>query len=106
MVPRFVWQKRLWYEIWQLIHIAGYGVINVPTQSGTFDLEVMCWRPLGSTMDQISEMFIGGYTQVKNESLIWSGENRKKLKTIGVGKVQVHINVLLRNFAKYQVATE
>lgn len=89
----------------------------MPTQSGTFDLEVMCWRPLGSTMDQISgnlslffsffvELFIGGYTQVKNESLIWSGENRKKLKTIGVGKIQVHLNVLLRNFAKYQVCTE
>lgn len=32
----------------------GYGVKNIPTQSGIFDIEVPCWRPTGSIWDKIS----------------------------------------------------
>jgi len=73
--------------------------------SGSFDLEVPCWRPLGSITDRISEAIIGGQSQVKNESLVWSGEDRKKLTTISVGKIHVHLDILLRNFSKFQVQT-
>jgi B9 domain-containing protein 2 len=84
---------------------AGYGVVNIPTQSGTFDLQCEIWKPLGSTTDRLIESLLGGSSQLKDDSLVWSGEDRRKLTTVTVGRVHLHLNVLLRNFSKYGVQT-
>jgi B9 domain-containing protein 2 len=84
---------------------AGYGVVNIPTQSGMFDLVCEIWRPVGTLLDRITEMLMGGTYQLKDDSILWSGEDRKKLTTITVGRVHLHLNILLRNFSKYGVQT-
>jgi hypothetical protein len=84
---------------------AGYGLVNIPTQSGTFDIECAIWKPLGPLKDRISEMLIGGSSQVKNDAIVWNGEDRRKLTTISVGVVHLHLNILLRSFSKYNVQT-
>jgi B9 domain-containing protein 2 len=85
--------------------IVGYGVANIPSQSGTFDIECAIWKPLGTLKERISEMLIGGAAQVKDETIVWNGEDRRKLTTISVGVVHLHLNILLRSFGKYNVQT-
>ncbi|KAL9644433.1 hypothetical protein ABK040_013661 [Willaertia magna] len=101
--PKLIFQ--VWYQDgYGRNDFVGYGVLNIPTESGYFDLEVVTWRPLGSFKDQINEMIIGGRMQVKDLSIIHNGEDRRKLTTISTGKIHVRLNVLLRNFKKYGVS--
>lgn len=51
------------------------------------------------------EFIMGGNLQLKDESIIWSGDDRKSIRTFGVGTVHLHLNVLLRNFSKFGVQT-
>ena len=102
--PKIVLQ--VWYQDeYSRNDFAGYGIVNIPTQSGTFDLQCEIWRPVGSIKDRIMEMFLGGTSQLKDESIVWSGEDRRKLTTMTVGTVHLHLNILLRNFSKYGVQT-
>ncbi len=78
----------------------------MPSQSGTFDLQCYCWRPVtNNRLQQFSESIIGGHFQLKDLSLISNNEERRKLKTASAGVVHVQISVILRNFVTYGVIT-
>lgn len=81
---------------------AGYSVVQIPTATGSYDLEVHCWRPVGKLLEQIKEGLIGGYMQVKDKSLIYNGEDRFKLTTVSVGKLHLKLNIL-ENFNKFGI---
>lgn len=96
---------QVWFQdSWGRNDFAGYGLLNIPAASGTFDLEVGCWKPVGGLMEKVSEAFLGGSMQVKDESIIWNGEDRRQLKTIGQGTIHLRVSVLLRHFAKFGVS--
>ena len=67
--------------------------------------EITCptWRPAGTFRESISQMFLGGSAQLRNPDLIYSGADRYHLRTQAMGKVHLHLGVILRNFDKYGI---
>lgn len=81
----------------------GYGMVHLPSTCGSFDLKIQTWKPVGSSQERISEAILGGAMQLKDDSLVWNGQDRTQLRTVGSGVVQIHVNVLMKNFAKHGV---
>eukprot|EP01135_Chromosphaera_perkinsii_P002039 Nk52_evm86s215 gene=Nk52_evmTU86s215 len=101
------WPK-LHFEVWhQDSHgrneLAGYGFVNVPTSPGTYDLDVATWKPAGSIGEQITSYFVGGGPRLQNKELIYSNNDRYRLRTVAAGKVHVQLGVIVRNFEKHGV---
>jgi len=102
--PKIVMQ--VWYQdAYGRSDFVGYGILNIPTQSGSFNLECNVWRPMGTMKEQVVEMIVGGRMQVKDLSIVHNGEDRRKLTTISCGTVHMRLDLLLRNFKKYGVTT-
>eukprot|EP00741_Cyanophora_paradoxa_P008346 tig00001299_g8073.t1 len=101
------WPKirfQVWSEdIFGRNDLAGYGFCHLPASPGVFDLEVPCWRPVGSWSERFSAFFIGGNPQLKHEEYVTSGSDRFRLKTIATGTVHLKIGVLTKNFEKFGV---
>ncbi|CAM4667952.1 unnamed protein product [Leuciscus chuanchicus] len=81
----------------------GYGYIHVPSSPGQHRLQCATWRPLGSWQDQLAEMFVGGGPQLRSPDLIYSGADRYRLHTVGMGTVELELCVILRHFDRYGV---
>lgn len=81
----------------------GYGYIHVPSSPGQHRLQCVTWRPLGSWQDQLSEMFVGGGPQLRSPDLIYSGADRYRLHTVGMGTVELELCIILRHFDRYGV---
>ncbi|EFC48927.1 hypothetical protein NAEGRDRAFT_30379 [Naegleria gruberi] len=102
--PKIVIQ--VWYnDNYGRNDFVAYGVLNIPSQGGYFELECPTWRPVGNLKDRIGDLVVGGRMQVKDLSIVHNGEDRRKLTTISCGTVYIKLNVLLRNFKKYGVST-
>ena len=60
---------------------------------------------MGSVKDQVTSYFVGGSLQLKNPDLFNSNSTDElyRLKTVSMGKINLRLNVILRNFDKYGV---
>ncbi|CAH1263683.1 B9D2 [Branchiostoma lanceolatum] len=101
------WPK-LHFQVWHQDsygrnELYGYGFCHVPTSPGMHSLECVTWRPAGSLREQISQYFIGGGPQLKNPDVVYTGADRYKLTTVTMGKVQLQLGIILRNFDKYGI---
>jgi B9 domain-containing protein 2 len=58
---------------------------------------------MGSVKDRITSYFVGGGLQLKNPDLFNSSsvDELFRLKTLSMGKVNLRLNIILRNFEKY-----
>lgn len=83
------------------IQLFGYGYLNIPTTPGFFELECFIWRPIGSLKERITQYFLGGSPQLKYPDLVYSVNERYKLRTETMGVVKFEIGVILRNFDKF-----
>lgn len=81
----------------------GYGYIHIPSSPGQHRLQCATWRPLGTWQDQLAEMFVGGGPQLRSPDLIYSGADRYRLHTVGMGTVELELCVILRHFDRYGV---
>ncbi|XP_014666947.1 PREDICTED: B9 domain-containing protein 2-like [Priapulus caudatus] len=98
--PKFHFQ--VWHQdTFGRNELYGYGFCHVPTSPGIHELECATWRPVGSLREQISQYFLGGGLQLRNPDLVYSGVDRYKLHTQAMGKVQLHLGLVFRNFDKY-----
>ncbi|XP_016332772.1 B9 domain-containing protein 2-like isoform X1 [Sinocyclocheilus anshuiensis] len=99
---------RLHLQVWHQdsfgrCQLYGYGYIHVPSSPGQHHLQCVTWRPLGSWQDQLAEMFVGGGPQLRSPDLIYSGADRYRLHTVGMGTVELELCVILRHFDRYGV---
>uniref|UniRef100_H2Z3A6 B9 domain-containing protein 2 n=1 Tax=Ciona savignyi TaxID=51511 RepID=H2Z3A6_CIOSA len=99
---------RLHLQVWyQDIHgrneLYGYGFVHVPSSPGCHTIECVTWKPNGTFQEELMQYFVGGCPQLKNPDLVYAGADRYKLHTTAMGKVQIRLNVILRNFDKYGV---
>ncbi|KAI8916112.1 ciliary basal body-associated, B9 protein-domain-containing protein [Gorgonomyces haynaldii] len=78
----------------------GYGFVHIPTTPGLHELEIATWRPIGNLKEQLWTYFLGVTPQLKSLDLIYNPLDRFRLVTCAMGKVQVEISIVLRNFAK------
>jgi B9 domain-containing protein 2 len=101
------WPKlhvQVWHEDFYGRHeIYGYGVCHVPTTPGMHEIECVCWKPVGSFLDQMKSFFLGGGPELLSVDLIHSSEKRQRLRTESTGNVCIKIGVILRNFDKFGV---
>ncbi|KAK2152243.1 hypothetical protein LSH36_334g03044 [Paralvinella palmiformis] len=101
------WPK-IYFQVWHQDtfgrnELYGYGHCHVPTSPGMHKIDCVTWRPSGNLQEQIMQNFVGGGPQLKSADLIYSGADRFHLKTTAMGKVHMHLGVILRNFDKYGV---
>ena len=90
---------RLLLEVWKVDsygrhNLYGYGTLAIPMSSGDYDLEVGCWRPMGTWYDR----FIGANSELQYPGVMASPLSRYGLKTFSTCITKVEINVIGRNF--------
>ena len=83
--------------------LIAYGFTHVPTSPGVHNHEVVTWRPSGSIRDTISQFYVGGGNQLRNPDVTLSSTDRYRLTTTAMGKIQVNLGVILRNFDKFGI---
>lgn len=103
------WPK-LVLEVWhrdQLdrCSLISYGVVNIPSQPGYSKLTCKTWRPIGSIVDRLVNLFSGETLQLADESFIHSHEHRLNLQTESMGNVELQLNIILKDFDKFGVET-
>eukprot|EP00049_Salpingoeca_infusionum_P019676 m.362831 g.362831 ORF g.362831 m.362831 type:complete len:177 (+) comp20978_c0_seq1:107-637(+) len=84
--------------------LAGYGYVDVPSVPGEHELECVCWKPSGASfLDSLSSSLVGGGRQLRSDALVYTQDDRFKLKTVSVGKVHMRLSIIVRGFAAHGV---
>lgn len=88
--------------------IDGYGVCNIPLTAGEHEIKCPIWRVVGNTMQELYAYFLGIMPQMRNLNLISKelNDERKNLVTISIGFITLNVNVLVRNFDKFNLEWE
>eukprot|EP00163_Fabomonas_tropica_P012749 TRINITY_DN24103_c0_g1_i1.p1 TRINITY_DN24103_c0_g1~~TRINITY_DN24103_c0_g1_i1.p1 ORF type:complete len:178 (+),score=6.45 TRINITY_DN24103_c0_g1_i1:212-745(+) len=102
---------RLRFEVWHTDsfgrnEIYGYAFVHVPSSPGTFELDVVTWRPCGTLKEQITSMFIGGAPQLAHEDIITSERDRFRLNTETSGVIHLQLSIIMKDFNLYGVSTK
>jgi len=86
--------------------LSGYGFTHLPTNPGYHELEIHCWRPSGSVIDELNAFFLGTSPCLADEKIIFgkAWETRSKLNTVASGIVKLNVHVVLRFFNEQKVA--
>ncbi|KRX04378.1 hypothetical protein PPERSA_05639 [Pseudocohnilembus persalinus] len=97
------WPK-IFVEVWELDDqhlfssgrnsIAGYGMIGIPIQPGSYKLEIPCWRPRADFYDKIT----GTYPELVHKDILISSDSRFGLRTESSGDVIIEIQVITKDF--------
>ncbi|PRP84857.1 hypothetical protein PROFUN_07511 [Planoprotostelium fungivorum] len=100
--PKFSFQ--IWHsDFFGRSEFYGYGFCHLPTKPGDFTLEVACWRPQGTFYEELRHHFLGGAPQLRNPELVYSGEDRYRLKTVTMGTVHLQLSVVFKDFARHGI---
>lgn len=83
--------------------IYGYGYCHVPSSTGHHCISCATWRPLGSWLEQLTQMFIVGGLQLRSPDLAYDGTDRYRLSTEAMGTVELEINISMKNLDKYGI---
>ncbi|KAL3827456.1 hypothetical protein ACHAXA_003190 [Cyclostephanos tholiformis] len=69
--------------------LSGYGFTHLPTNPGYHELEVHCWRPSGSLIEELNSFFLGTSACLADERIIFgkAWETRSQLNTVSSGIV-------------------
>lgn len=97
-------------EVWHRDHLErcsllSYSVVNVPSQPGSKTLICKCWKPVGSIVDKLANLFNGETLQLAEDSFVYSHEHRFNLQTESMGQVHIDLNVILKDFDKFGIET-
>uniref|UniRef100_A0A7S3DEX6 B9 domain-containing protein 2 n=1 Tax=Palpitomonas bilix TaxID=652834 RepID=A0A7S3DEX6_9EUKA len=98
------WPK-IFVQVWGQSHdgtndLQGYGFVSVPMASGSYDLSIRTWRPIGSFRDEITSVLVGGHPQVTAEEIIYNDDDRFRLKTESTGEIIIHLEILHKDFER------
>ena len=82
--------------------VCGYGGARIPACSGLHQLELACWRPEGSLLQEVSAAFLGGgLPHLTDSTMVAHPEGRRHaIATSSAGVVSVELNVLCKGFAE------
>uniref|UniRef100_A0AC35U5U1 B9 domain-containing protein 2 n=1 Tax=Rhabditophanes sp. KR3021 TaxID=114890 RepID=A0AC35U5U1_9BILA len=101
------WPK-IHFELWHLDsydrqEVAGYGTTFIPSTPGYHKLQCHIWRPQGTFKDELMQKILGGGIQLKSLSVLDNPTELMKLHTVAVGRINLNISIILRNFDKYGI---
>ncbi len=87
--------------------LLGYGQSILPCTGGTHEIEIACWRPIGTPKEEVYAYYLGSTPHLLNKQLIHNTTEaeykRTRLTTVSVGKVHVRVDVLLRNMKAHHL---
>jgi len=88
------------FDFWQNRRIEGYGHISMPTETGTHELVIPCWRPKQGLEQDLRRFFLGGSSELISPSAsVGFNKNLNKisrlgLHTISTGYVKLRLRIL------------
>ena len=97
------WPKFL-LRTWRLdpygkIDTISYGVVSLPNEVGSFDVECPTWRPMGGWKDESYSFYLGGPPKLLNlDPLSRDLSTRQELSTMSSGTVHIHCEVIMKAF--------
>ena len=97
------WPK-LSIKVWRVddmgkIDNISYGVINLPNQTGHFDMEIPTWRPMRGWTEESYNFFLGGPPKLQNsDPVVKNLDQRRYLTSMSSGTVHLVCDVLKKGF--------
>ena len=97
-------RPKLNFKVWRLdsygkLDNISYGVVNLPNETGAFDLEVPTWRPMSGWREESYSYYLGGPPKLVNSDPIVKDLNQRKfLTSMSSGTVHIHCEVLMKAF--------
>ncbi len=91
-------------KIWRLdsygkLDNIAYGVINLPNETGSFDIECPTWRPMSGWREESYNYYLGGPPKLVNSDPIVRDLNQRRfLTSMSSGTVHIHCEVLMKGF--------
>ena len=100
MISRPKLQLNVWrLDQWDKLDIIAYGIVNLPNETGAFDLECPTWRPMTGYREEAYNFYLGGPPKLKNtDPVIKDLDQRKKLTSMSSGTITLHCEVLMKGF--------
>lgn len=98
------YRPKLNLKVWRLdqygkIDNIAYGVINLPNETGSFELECPTWRPMSGWREESYSYYLGGPPKLINSDPIVRDLNQRRfLTSMSSGTVQIHCEVLMKSF--------
>ena len=76
-----------------------YGVVNLPNQTGHFELDVPTWRPMRGWTEESYNFYLGGPPKLQNsDPVVKNLDQRKYLTSMSSGTVHIACDVLMKGF--------
>jgi hypothetical protein len=91
-------------KIWRLdrygkLDNIAYGIVNLPNETGSFDLEVPTWRPMSGWREEAYSYYLGGPPKLVNSDPIVRDLNQRRyLTSMSSGTIHIHCEVLMKAF--------
>jgi Ciliary basal body-associated, B9 protein len=82
-----------------------YGVINLPNETGSFELECPTWRPMSGWREESYSYYLGGPPKLVNSDPIVRDLNQRRfLTSMSSGTVHIHCEVLMKSFRESYIS--
>jgi Ciliary basal body-associated, B9 protein len=97
-------RPKLNLKVWRLdqygkLDNIAYGVINLPNETGSFELECPTWRPMSGWREESYSYYLGGPPKLLNSDPIVRDLNQRRfLTSMSSGTVHIHCEVLMKAF--------
>ena len=97
-------------KVWRLdqygkLDNIAYGILNLPNETGAFDLECPTWRPMTSWYEESYNFYLGGPPKLVNSNAVVKNlDQRRFLTTMSSGTVIVHCEVLMKSFREQNIS--
>lgn len=99
-----IYRPKLNLKVWRLdsygkLDNIAYGVINLPNETGSFDIECPTWRPMSGWREESYNYYLGGPPKLVNSDPIVRDLNQRRfLTSMSSGTVHIHCEVLMKAF--------
>lgn len=84
--------------------IQGYGVTFIPFSKGQQTVSIPCYRPKGSTLEEVQAYSLGGNPQYADSKFVSSHSSRAGHCAVSTGEVVLQLSVVIKDMPLY-VAT-
>ena len=82
-----------------------YGVVNLPNETGAFDLECPTWRPMTSWREESYNFYLGGPPKLLNtDPIVRDLSQRRFLTSMSSSTVIIHCEVLMKAFRDQNIS--
>ena len=101
---------RLLLQVWKLnelgrLNVSGYGFVHIPNISGSYEMEISMWRPVGTLKEEIATYFLGTTPNLRDIDLLYrkAWSHRNHITTQSSGIICLDIDVVLRSFPELDI---